>query len=274
MFFVRPRVFLLVLSAASMLLAGPLARAGSASVYLEELTWTEVRDDLQAGKSTVIIPVGGTEQSGPHMVLGKHNVRVRLLAGRIAAQLGNTLVAPVLAYVPEGAVTPPAGHMRYAGTISVPDDAFQSILAGSARSLKQHGFVNVVLLGDHGGYQSQLQAVAQRLNREWASSGARVHYISAYYEAADTGYVQALRAKGYSAAQIGVHAGLADTSLSLALDAALVRPDALPRAAQGGRALGVNGDPAAASAALGQPGVELMISKTVAAIRAAQGQRR
>lgn len=250
------------------------AWAAPDSVYLEELTWTEVRDDLHAGKTTIIIPVGGTEQSGPHLALGKHNVRVKILAGKIAAALGNALVAPVLAYVPEGNVTPPAGHMRFAGTISVPEEAFKGILDGAARSMRQHGFVDIVLIGDHGGYQAALKAVALRLNRDWAGTPARAHFIGDYYKAADVDYAQAVRAKGYSDEQIGTHAGLTDTSLTMALDAALVRPNAAPRNAGEGRALGVAGDPRAASAALGQPGVELVVAKSVAAIRQAQGARR
>src|SRR5947207_1744732 len=84
------------------------AAQGAKSVFLEELTWTELRDDIRAGKTTIIVPVGGTEQSGPHMALGKHNVRAKVLAGRIAESLGNALVAPVIAYVPEGSIEPPA----------------------------------------------------------------------------------------------------------------------------------------------------------------------
>src|SRR6478735_890611 len=98
------------------------------SLLVDELTWTELRDAINTGWTTVIVPVGGTEQSGPHMVLGKHNVRARALAARIAASLGNALVAPVIAYVPEGAIDPPAGHMRFAGTISIPDAAFEATL--------------------------------------------------------------------------------------------------------------------------------------------------
>jgi creatinine amidohydrolase len=95
-------------------------QAAPPSVYLEELTWTELRDAVKAGATTIILPVGGTEQSGPQMALGKHNARVRVLSGKIAATLGDTLVAPVLTYVPEGSVSPPVGHMRYPGTISIP----------------------------------------------------------------------------------------------------------------------------------------------------------
>lgn len=261
------------LAAAMLILSGACALPAWAkpdSVYLEDLTWTEVRAAQQAGKTTIIIPVGGTEQSGPHMALGKHNVRARALAGKIATALGNALVAPVLAYVPEGSITPPAGHMRFPGTISVPDEAFKSILDSAARSFKQNGFVDVVLIGDHGGYQAQLKAVAVHLNHDWAATPARAHFISEYYQAADVDYVQALRAKGLSMSQIGLHAGSADTSLMLAVDPSLVRLDQLPAEAQQGRAVGVNGDPRASSAALGQIGVDLMVNKTVAAIRLAQ----
>ena len=122
---------------ASILSTTALAEDRPSTVLIEEMTWTEVRDDIHVGKTTVIIPIGGTEQSGPHMALGKHNVRVKTLAGKIAASLGNALVAPVVAYVPEGSIAPPSGHMRFAGTISVPDDAFKSMLA----SEKLHSLV-------------------------------------------------------------------------------------------------------------------------------------
>jgi creatinine amidohydrolase len=257
-----------------LLACSPAAWSASGSVFLEEMTWTEVRDAIHAGKTTVIIPVGGTEQSGPHMALGKHNVRVKALAGKIAATLGNALVAPVLSYVPEGNISPPSGHMRFAGTISVPDEAFRAILDGAARSFRQHGFVDIVLIGDHGGYQSSLKAVAARLNRDWAATPARAHFIADYYKAADVDYAQLLRARGLSDAQIGLHAGTADTSLMLAVDPALVRPDEMRRDPREGRANGVAGDPRASSAALGQLGVDLIVAKTVAAIRTAQNARR
>ena len=248
---------------------GCAGAATGASVFIEDLTWTEVRQAQQAGRRTIIVPVGGTEQNGPHMALGKHNARVRVLAGRIAAELGDALVAPVLAYVPEGRIDPPSGHMRFAGTISVPDDAFQSVLAGAARSFKRGGFSEVVLIGDSGNYQGQLKDVAARLNREWAGSGVRAHHIAAYYGAVQGAYVQALRAKGLTAAQIGTHAGTADTALLLALEPSLVRADRLKVEPGPEPVSGVAGDPRPATAALGQLGVDLIVRDSVAAIRAA-----
>lgn len=248
------------------LVAWQSVQAESGSVFVEELTWTELRDDLRAGKTTVIVPVGGTEQSGPHIVLGKHNVRVRALAGRIAAELGNVLVAPTVAYVPEGSIDPPVGHMRFAGTISIPEAAFETTLEYAARSFRRHGFHDIVFIGDHGGYQHSLVKVAARLNREWAASPVRVHAVLDYYRAADRGVAAALKQQGFSDAEIGSHAGLADTSLAMAVDERLVRSGRLGSAATAGASEGTQGDPRRASAAAGRSGLDLIVARTRAAI--------
>jgi creatinine amidohydrolase len=233
-------------------------------VQLEQMTSVEVRDALRNGTRTVIVPVGGTEQNGAHMTLGKHNHRVQALAARIAAELGQTLVAPVVAYVPEGRIAPPEGHMRHAGTISVPEAAFKAVLDGAARSLAQHGFTEIVLLGDSGNYQQALADVVLALNRGWKGGPARSHHIAAYYDAAQAPYIRLLRAQGLSDAQIGLHAGAADTALMLAVDATQVRSEKMRSPSPG-----VSGDPAWASAELGRLGTELIVRQTVAAIRAA-----
>jgi len=240
-----------------------------ASVFLEELTWTELRDEVRSGKTVVIVPVGGTEQNGPHMALGKHNVRVKLLAERIARGLGNAVVAPVVAYVPEGDVSPPTSHMRFAGTISVPNDVFQRLLEAAAKSLRQHGFRDVVFIGDHGGYQKDLRAVALRLDREWKGTPTRAHAIDAYYQTAENQYKEALKVRGFRDAEIGTHAGLADTSLTLAVAPALVRTERLKSGAKPGAAEGTYGDPTRAAADLGQLGVDAIVAQSVAAIRKA-----
>jgi creatinine amidohydrolase len=246
----------------------PLARGQPLpSVLLEDLTWTELRDAVRGGTSMIIVPVGGTEQNGPHMTLGKHNARVKLLSERIARELGNTLVAPVIAYVPEGAIAPPTAHMRYPGTITVPEDAFAKVLEYAARSFRLHGFRDIVFLGDHGGYQKAEQRVAERLNREWAGTPVRVHAIEEYYRAAEVEFPQALKRRGLSDAAIGTHAGLADTSLSLALDPQLVRLGRLHSGSVAANAEGVAGDPRGSTAELGQLGVDLIVARTVEAIR-------
>ena len=262
------------------LAATPATPLAATSPYIDELTWTELRERLAAGATTVLVPIGGTEQSGPHMVLGKHNVRAHVLAGRIAQKLGNALVAPVIAYVPEGSIDPPAGHMRFPGTISISEATFEAVLESTARSFRQHGFRDVVFLGDHGGYQSSLQRVAAKLEREWrsgrssgqagaATPGCRVHALLDYYRATQGAYVDALKAKGFTADEIGTHAGLADTALSLAVDPALVRPGPMGREPKARD--GVYGDPRKASAELGQIGVDQVVAASVAAIRTMTG---
>ena len=249
----------------------PAAPVWAASaVQLEELTTTEVRDRLAAGSRTILIPIGGTEQSGPYVALGKHNVRARLLAEKIALRLGNAMVAPVLAYVPEGSIHPPVAHMRFTGTISIPDAAFDAVLEATARSFKQHGFRDVIFLGDHGGYKKNLERVANKLNSEWAKDPVcRVQAMTEYYRLSFAGFNAILKKRGFSDAEIGLHAGLADTSLMMALDQSMVRSDTMARAARPGEQDGVYGDPRRASAELGQLGVQLIVDGTVTAIRAA-----
>ena len=250
------------------------AAAAPDTVFLEELTWTEVRDLVRAGKSTIIVPIGGTEQNGPHMALGKHNVRVKLLSALVARGLGNALVAPVIAYVPEGQLSPPSGHMRFPGTITVPDDVFQKVLEAAARSFRAHGFRDIVFLGDHGSTQAGQKAVAARLNREWAGSPARAHAIEEYYQASEEDLRRLLAARGYRREELGTHAGLADTSLMLALDPGLVRLDRLrPGTGLGSNGDGVEGDPTRAAPELGRLGVEMIVPRTVEAIRKSIAQR-
>ena len=246
----------------------PTLAAAATEVQLEALTSTELRDRIAAGATTVLVPIGGTEQNGPHMVLGKHNVRVRVLAERIAQRLGNALVAPVLAYVPEGRIDPPEAHMRYPGTLSIPEPACEAGLEGAARSLCHHGLREVVFLGDHGGYQKSEERVAAKLNRAVGSSPCRVHALGEYYRAAQQGHASLLAARGFGADEIGQHAGLADTALALAIDESLVRREWLGRASTPAQRPGVSGDPRRASAELGRLGVEHIVETSVVAIRA------
>jgi creatinine amidohydrolase/Fe(II)-dependent formamide hydrolase-like protein len=253
--------------------AGRVCAQAPDTVLLEELTWTELRDLIGARGATIIVPVGGTEQNGPHMTLGKHNARVKILAEKIARALGGTLVAPVIAYVPEGRLSPTTGHMRFPGTLTIPDETFQRALEYAARSFKAHGFRDIVFLGDHGGTQAAQKTVAGRLNREWAAAPVRVHAVEEYYRAADVEFPRLLGERGYRKEELGLHAGLTDTSLMLAVDPRMVRtsrlrPDSWPAGASG-----VSGDPTGASAELGRLGVEMIVSRTAEAIRKSIARR-
>jgi len=254
----------IIFMAALLWAQAPPALEAQDAVSLGELTWTEVRDALARGKTTVIIPTGGTEQNGPHMVLGKHNFRVKFTSGEIARRLGDALVAPVMAYVPEGSINPPSGHMRFPGTISIPEEYFAKVVEYAARSFEVNGFRDIVLLGDSGPNQAPLKMVAGNLNREWASRATRVHYIAAYYD--DSRFVAWLKSQGVGGDAIGRHAGLSDTSLLLPVYPAGVRRDKLAPGNPGG-ASGVVWDPRGASAAFGEKGLSLAITAAVDQIR-------
>lgn len=239
-------------------------------VALDCRTWTEIDAALKTGLRTVILPVGGTEQSGPFIAVGKHNVRARILADRIAERLDSdgipALVAPTMRYVPEGGTSPRTSHMRFAGTLSVPPSVFSGLVEGAAESLKAQGFKLIVLLGDHGGTQGYLAAAAKKLNARWRGGDAHVLYVPDYYKVVPTRYAAWLKAQGHKG-EVGGHAELSDTSLMLAADPSLVRRDALARAAKPGVADGVyGGDPRRATAALGEKGLDMQVQAAVDAI--------
>lgn len=237
------------LCGAALALACAFAHAAPDTVELEALTWPELRDRVAAGTTVVLVPIGGTEQNGPHLALGKHNLRVKVLAERIARELGNALVAPVLAYVPEGRIDPPTEHMRWPGTISVPVSAFEATLEATARSLQRAGFEHVVLLGDHGGYRASLERVAARV--------PQVHALPEYYRAA----------------RIAEHAGRDDTALTLSLAPSAVRSEVARSRAPTAQADGAVGDPRAANAADGAVIVERIVQQSVTAIRREVGRQ-
>src|SRR6476620_2287362 len=256
----------------SMLAVMPHVAHAQDSVFIDDLTSPEWQTLVRDGKTIALVPIGGTEQSGPHMVLGKHNVRVKALAETIARALGNALVAPVVAYVPQRSVDPPTSHMRVAGTLTVPVSTFESVLEYAARSLRKSGFRDIVFIGDHGGYQRSEEAVAQRLNRQWSGAHLRVHALTDYYRVTETLYRQALKSRGFTDAEIGTHAGVADQSLSLAVDPRLVRGAQLAAGSSLDAAHGVYGDPRRASADAGAVGVDLIVRESVAAIRRVAGR--
>lgn len=251
------------------LIPSPTCSGVARAVDLACHSWTEIAAAQKAGTRTVIVPIGGTEQSGPYMAVGKHTVRAHVLADRIAQAVGQTFVAPTIAYVPEGSTTPRRSHMRFPGTLSLPPDVFAAVVTGAAESLRVQGFETIVVLGDHGGYQNLLTQVARKLNQTWARHGhnkARVVFVRDYYQVIPTRYADILRQKGYGQS-VGKHADLSDTSLMLAVDPSLVRQEALRHAEKPQPADGVyGGDPRQASAELGRIGTDMQVQAAVDAI--------
>jgi creatinine amidohydrolase/Fe(II)-dependent formamide hydrolase-like protein len=151
------------------------------TVWIEEMTWMDVRDAMKAGKTTMIIATGGIEPNGPWLALGKHQYVLRANCNAIARALGNALCAPLVPFVPEGTIEPPSGHMATVGTISLRQETFQALLTDIVHSMKVHGFENIVLIGDSGGNTKGMAAVAQKLNTDWGGK-PRVVHIPEYYD--------------------------------------------------------------------------------------------
>lgn len=154
------------------------------SVWIEELTWMEVRDAMTAGKTTAIIAAGSTEQNGPYIPTGKHIYVLRATAESIARTLGNALVAPMIPFEPGGTSATP-------GTLQLRPETYEALVEDEAESLKANGFKHVILIGDSGGNQRGLGNVAKKLAATWAGGTTTIHYIPEYYaswEAADAAW--------------------------------------------------------------------------------------
>jgi creatinine amidohydrolase/Fe(II)-dependent formamide hydrolase-like protein len=241
-----------------------------AELEIAELTWVEVRGLLEHGYTTAIVPSGGLEQNGPHLAIGKHDRIVAYTAKRIAAGLGRTLVTPVVSFVPEGGYSPPTGHMRFPGTIGVPEEVFAGTLEGIARSLKAAGFRTICFIADHGESLPAQNGVAERLGREWAGDGVKVVSVKGY--TADPAQLAFLQAQGESSASIGRHGGIQDTSELLAAHPAGVKLDRWTVRPVWSEPTGADGDPTRASAERGLKLLDMKVEAAITEIRAARGE--
>jgi creatinine amidohydrolase len=267
-----PKIAITVLAGIAVTIAvvqRPLTAPLPSTIKIAEMTWVEVRSAIDAGYTRVIVPSGGIEQNGPHMILGKHDHIVGWTAERIAAELGRTLVTPVVSFVPEGSYSPPTGHMRFPGTIGVTEQVFAGVLEGIARSLKAGGFKTICFIADHGGSMQPQADVAARLGREWAAQGIKVISVDDYYKAAGDQQNRLLEAQGETPATIGQHAGITDTSELMAVHPAGVDLTRLAHVPFRAEPTGVDGDPRRASAERGKALLELKVKAAVRQITAA-----
>jgi creatinine amidohydrolase len=235
------------------------------SVWIEELTWIEIRDALAAGKKTVIIPTGGIEQNGPYVATGKHNVILRGQCESLARRLGNALCAPIVVFVPEGEIDPPTSHMRYPGSITLKEATFRALLDDIASSFKVHGFNEIILIGDSGGNQPGLKATAEALNTRWGGKGSVARFIPEFYD--NNGLI------AYMNNDLGIKEPNDDgwhdyywiTALMMAVDPSVVRYDERVKA---GKATinGVSIAPKGKTIAVGKKLIEWRTEQTVKAI--------
>jgi len=236
------------------------------SVFIEELTWLEIRDAMRDGKKTVIIATGGIEMNGPYLALGKHNYILRATTEAIARELGDALVAPVVKFVPEGDIDPPTGHMRYPGTISLRPETYKLLLADIASCFKTHGFRHVILIGDSGGNQQGMKEVAHELSLAWAGGPTSIHYIPEYYDY--PGLSKWLGSQGIREVDEGHHDDFGITSLIMTVDPDAVRMT--ERIAKGKFSInGVSLSPAEKTIEIGKRAVAYRADLTVKAIKKA-----
>jgi creatinine amidohydrolase len=254
--------------------------AQTKQLLIEDMTWTEVRDAIAAGKTTAIYYAGSIEQNGPGMTLGKHVFIARYLGPKIAEQLGDALVYPVMPFAPSGdwGVSQPGvvdsakktRHMRYNGSVSVSEVTFGAVAHDVALSAISAGFKNVVLMGDHGGGQSTLAKVAEELNNEWGPKGIHVYHIGDLYYKEKDFMKEYLQKHGIP---LDSHAGTDDTSEVLYVDK-MVNGDS-PKWIRPGRLMnskesdgtGVDGDQTKATLEMGKMFTDAKVSFAVAQIR-------
>ncbi len=237
------------------------------SIWIEELTWIEVRDAMASGKTTAIVSTGGVEQNGPYVALGKHNYVLQGACERIARALGDALCAPIIKLVPEGSVDPPSSHMRYPGTLTVREETFRMMLDDVLSSLNAHGFEHVILIGDSGGNQRGMAAVAEAVNARW---GKRVaHYIPEFYNNGDD--QELLKRLGITEESEGFHDFYWSTALQMTVSPESVRYD--QRVAAGKASInGVSIAPKEDTIAIGKTLMQNRADRTVKAIHAAIGR--
>jgi creatinine amidohydrolase/Fe(II)-dependent formamide hydrolase-like protein len=242
------------------------------TVWLEEMTWMDVRDAMKAGKTTIIIPTGGIEPNGPWLALGKHNYVLRVNCDAIARRLGDALCAPIIPLVPEGGIEPKSGHMATVGTISLREDTFQAMLTDVVHSFKMHGFQNIVLIGDSGGNTKGMQAVADRWNAEWKGSPLVIHAREYYDYASVQKHLQEIGVTKADQPRDGLHDDPAITLNMMVADPASVRWD---QRVKTGKAVidGVSIADRERALQIGRRLVEFRTSATVDAIRKAIAAR-
>ena len=232
-----------------------------AQVDLEMMTWPELKKAIQQGKTTALVDNGGTETRGPQCVNGGHTLMAHATVIAIAEKLGNAIAAPVLPFSPNRA------NPKLPGTIGLTTQLYAAINEQVAEQLIANGFKNVVLMGDHGGGQEQLGAVARKLSEKYASQGIRVVFCSDVYQAAKAEFDKYLAARHLP---LSTHAGIPDTSEMLYLggDKGWVRKDLIPTAV-GNRQHpnGITGDARPSTAALGKVAFDMKVDAAVLQIR-------
>src|SRR5437667_2417495 len=263
----------------ALVIAIGLAQTGprQEQVEIELMTYPEIYSAIHDhGKTTVLVYNGGTEQRGPHAVLGGHTFMARAIAPMVARKLGNALVAPVLPFSvnPAGGVDP-----KMPGSVALAPELFQKVNEAVVDSMAKNGFKNIVLMGDHGGGQAELSKLAEVMEARYGPQGTHVYFCGDVYEKSRREFADWLTSKKLP---LSNHAGISDTSTMLYLqsgpeqwvrniykttigDPVLApgqRPD--PNVTKVNN--GVTGDPRPSTPEIGKLVVEMKVNNAVAEI--------
>lgn len=183
------------------------------SIYLEELSWPDVKAAMQGGVDTVIFAVGSTEQHGPHLPLACDTLIGESLAAMGAERLGQALVAPAVR------VGCSEHHMEFPGTISITAPELQAVLLDYIRTIFRHGFSRVVMIPSHGGNFATVAKTAQTARENWPDK--KVVAYTDLNRLLETAFTMSAKF-GIAAGESGVHAGEFETSILLSTHPELV----------------------------------------------------
>lgn len=233
------------------------------SPWMADLTWLELRTAMERGVNTAILPLGGIEARGSHLVLGANNAVLTHIATQAARQDGATVIAPVLPFAPEISEED-LGTLRWPGTLHISPDSIASAVAEVAASLKIHGIHHLVLLTNQTAAANALRETAQALNKTWAVEGVVVGLADV---SRDESFETSLLARfGIPASDAGDHGGVIETAEMLACCSEGVRQSTLPRTPAAVEASGASGRPDRATSEIGRESLSHKVSVVVSTV--------
>jgi creatinine amidohydrolase len=184
-------------------------------VLMEEMTWPEIKEAMEAGRTTALLACGASEQHGPHLPTGTDTYLGSAIAERAARIAGNALVAPTL--------RPGLSehHMHFPGSFSLRIETFVALLEDYCESLARQGFERIVLFPSHGGNSDVMRAYGPTLARAQRGRCEVIVRAGADFQK----MFDLLAGRGVGMGAAGVHAGYAETSEMLECQPHLVHMD-------------------------------------------------
>lgn len=181
------------------------------ATLLSEITRDEAR--RRAPDTLLVLPVGATEQHGPHLPVGTDSFAVEYVARAAAAAAGEQIPVLVAPTLPFGSSH---HHLPFGGTMSISTEVYYRVLTDLAESLITSGFRRIFIVNGHGGNSELIQLVARDLALKHPAQLAAAPYWSVAWDAL-------VAAGAHERGGLPGHAGAFESSLVLALRPELVR---------------------------------------------------